>query len=147
MLGTAQSLLMHTWARPTGLRNPYRNLLTQRAQGRDWWEHEVLYIPPPGFLSLSLDQVTFTRLRSFPSASLYTLSSESDLLSNLSLTTPVIVTVVAPTDHPKSVLNRCVIERVLCLYVTLTCTVCRLDVFVIRLRQISFPLPIHRYMV
>ena len=47
------------------------------------------------------------------------------------------MTVVAPNDRPKSVRNSCVIKRILFVSFNL-CFVCRLGMFVIRLRQISF---------
>ena len=48
------------------------------------------------------------------------------------------MTVVAPADRPESVRNSCVIERICSVFVLFhLCIVCRLEVFVIRLRQIS----------
>ena len=57
---------------------------------------------------------------------------------NLPLTHTGWMIVVAPTDRPKSVRNRCVVERFCSVFVLLwLCIVCRLGVFVIRMRQIS----------
>ena len=50
------------------------------------------------------------------------------------------IAVVAATDRPKSVHNRCVIERFCSVFMLRwlqVCTVCRLEVFAIRLRRIS----------
>ena len=48
------------------------------------------------------------------------------------------MTVIAPVDRPKSVRKSCVIERICSVFVSFhICIVCRLGVFVIRLRQIS----------
>ena len=55
------------------------------------------------------------------------------------------MTAVAPADRPKSVRNSCVIERICRSFVSFyLCIICRLGVFVIRLRQISSLFSLHK---
>ena len=55
------------------------------------------------------------------------------------------MTVVTPADRPKSVRNSCVIERICSIFVSFHLFIlCRSEVFVIRLRQISSLFSMHK---